>query len=79
MVRAWRIEYDGALYHGMSRGNERNDFFLDKATKILRFDFKRLQQSCRISGQEKDNRDLLIYALGKTSMMTNKKWGHFLE
>jgi REP element-mobilizing transposase RayT len=29
MGRAWRIEYEGALYHVMSRGNERRDIFLD--------------------------------------------------
>jgi len=25
MGRAWRIEYEGGLYHVLSRGNERND------------------------------------------------------
>ena len=25
MARAWRIEYEGALYHVLSRGNERQD------------------------------------------------------
>lgn len=29
MGRAWRIEYDGALYHVLSRGNERNNIFRD--------------------------------------------------
>jgi len=29
MVRAWRIEYDGALYHVLSRGNEQQDIFRD--------------------------------------------------
>ena len=29
MARAWRIEYEGALYHVLSRGNERRDMFLD--------------------------------------------------
>jgi len=29
MARAWRIEYEGALYHVLSRGNERRDIFLD--------------------------------------------------
>jgi putative transposase len=29
MSRAWRIEYEGAFYHLLSRGNERNDIFLD--------------------------------------------------
>jgi len=29
MSRAWRIEYEGALYHLLSRGNERRDIFED--------------------------------------------------
>ena len=29
MGRAWRIEYEGELYHLLSRGNERKDIFLD--------------------------------------------------
>ena len=29
MSRAWRIEYEGALYHLLSRGNERSDIFVD--------------------------------------------------
>ena len=30
MSRAWRIEYAGALYHVLSRGNERRDIFTAK-------------------------------------------------
>ena len=29
MSRPWRIEYEGALYHLMSRGNERSDIFMN--------------------------------------------------
>ena len=29
MGRAWRIEFKGAFYHVMSRGNEGNDIFLE--------------------------------------------------
>jgi|GEM_PF-732741 len=29
MSRAWRIEYEGASYHVLSRGNERSDIFID--------------------------------------------------
>jgi len=29
MSRAWRIEYEGALYHLLSRGNEPSDIFID--------------------------------------------------
>ena len=28
MSRPWRIEYEGALYHLLSRGNERSDIFM---------------------------------------------------
>jgi REP element-mobilizing transposase RayT len=28
MSRPWRIEYKGALYHLLSRGNERSDIFM---------------------------------------------------
>ncbi len=29
MARAWRIEFEGAFYHVLSRGNERRDIFYD--------------------------------------------------
>ena len=29
MSRAWRIEFDGAFYHVMSRGNEQREIFTD--------------------------------------------------
>ena len=29
MARAWRIEYEGALYHVLSRGNERCNIVVD--------------------------------------------------
>jgi len=30
MSRPWRIEYEGALYHLLSRGNERSDIFIEQ-------------------------------------------------
>lgn len=33
MSRAWRIEYEGALYHLLSRGNEGGDIFLDRGDR----------------------------------------------
>ena len=30
MSRAWRIEYEGALYHLLSRGNGGNEIFVDE-------------------------------------------------
>jgi putative transposase len=35
MARAWRIEYEGALYHVLSRGNERRGIFLDDDDRRL--------------------------------------------
>lgn len=34
MSRPWRIEYEGALYHLMSRGNEGNNIFIDKKDRV---------------------------------------------
>jgi putative transposase len=33
MGRAWRIEYEGALYHIFSRGNEQSDIFYDNTDR----------------------------------------------
>jgi REP element-mobilizing transposase RayT len=35
MARQWRIEYPGALYHILSRGNERRPIFKDTEDKIV--------------------------------------------
>jgi REP element-mobilizing transposase RayT len=35
MARSWRIEYDGALYHVLSRGNEKKDIFRDDDDRAL--------------------------------------------
>jgi REP element-mobilizing transposase RayT len=49
--------------------------FLDKAAKILNCDIKRFRQSSRISSSDKADRDMLVYALWKTGMLTNEKIG----
>ena len=33
MGRAWRIEYKGALYHVLSRGNEQRNIFHDNTDR----------------------------------------------
>jgi putative transposase len=38
MARAWRIEFEGALYHVVSRGNERRDIFYDDDDRRLFLD-----------------------------------------
>ena len=35
MGRAWRIEFEGALYHILSWGNERKDIFYDDQDRLL--------------------------------------------
>jgi REP element-mobilizing transposase RayT len=49
--------------------------FLDKAAKILNCDIRRFQQSSRISSSDKEDRDILVYALWKTGILTNEKIG----
>ena len=38
MSRAWRIEFDGALYHVLARGNARQDIFTDDRDRLLFID-----------------------------------------
>ena len=38
MARAWRIEYEGALYHVLSRGNERCNIVVDDKDRNLFLD-----------------------------------------
>ena len=38
MSRAWRIEFDGALYHVLARGNARQDIFVDDRDRLLFID-----------------------------------------
>ena len=35
MARQWRIQYPGALYHVLSRGNDHQDIFLSEKDKQL--------------------------------------------
>ena len=34
MARPWRIEFEGALYHVLSRGNEHKDIFRDNKDRV---------------------------------------------
>jgi REP element-mobilizing transposase RayT len=34
MARAWRIEYEGALYHVLSRGNQRQAIYVDDEDRL---------------------------------------------
>ena len=35
MARSLRIEYPGALYHVTSRGNRREDIYLDRGDRLI--------------------------------------------
>ena len=53
MGRAWRIEYEGGLYHVLSRGNERKDIFHDDRDRLTFLD---------AIGEMADNYDVDIFA-----------------
>ena len=38
MARPWRIEFEGALYHILSRGNQGQDIFISDADQHLFLD-----------------------------------------
>ncbi len=38
MAPAWRIEYEGALYHVLSRGNEKQDIVINDDDRKLFLD-----------------------------------------
>src|SRR6056300_867337 len=38
MSRAWRIEYEGAYYHLLSRGNQGRDIFRDDKDRLVFLD-----------------------------------------
>ena len=48
MPRPLRIEYPGAIYHLMSRGDRREDIFLDKADRERFLEF--LEKACAKTG-----------------------------
>lgn len=56
MARQWRIEFDGALYHVLSRGNEQRDIFADDQDRE-----KFLQTLAEMS--ERFNIDIFAYVL----------------
>jgi hypothetical protein len=48
---------------------------LIEASKRLKCDLKSMREASRVSARDKENRDLLIYALWNTGTMTNSKIG----
>jgi REP element-mobilizing transposase RayT len=56
MARAWRIEYEGALYHVLSRGNERQDI-------VINDDDRRLFLTTAAEMAERFEIDIFAYVL----------------
>ncbi len=53
MTRPWRIEFEGAYYHILSRGNERKDIFSNNDDRI---------SFLEILGKMSDRFDVEVYA-----------------
>ena len=49
--------------------------FIDQAQRILKCDVRRFIQAGRLKGTQKENRDLLVYFLWRSSRLTNEQIG----
>ena len=49
MPRKLRVEYEGALYHGMNRGDRREPIFVDNEDR--RLFLETLRETCEKTGQ----------------------------
>jgi DNA-binding MarR family transcriptional regulator len=91
MARPWRIEYEGALYHVFSRGNNRYHSLLRTQKANLSRNMQRfgttygkmfimdsLRNSPRVSESDKLNRDILLYLLWQEGKYTNIQIGNLL-
>ena len=64
MGRAWRIEFEGALDHILSRGNEQGDIFYDNTDRGRFLDILgELNKLSRVSGAQKEKGDIILYLI----------------
>ncbi len=49
--------------------------FIGKAQRILKCDVRGFRQAGRLRGNQKDNRDLLVYFMWRSGRLTNKQIG----
>jgi len=68
MARPWRIEYEGALYHVFSRGNNQQDIFVTDDDRNVFLDTLG-QMSKRF------DIDILLYLLWQEGKYTNLQIG----
>ena len=74
MARPLRIEFKGALYHIISRGNERRGIFLgDDDYKVFLGVLEEMTD--RIFQKDVQDRDVLLYFFRETGLYTNKQIG----
>ena len=52
---------------------------VNKASHVLNCDGERLRERKRLYGQDKDNRDLMVYALLERCSFTNREIGDFFS
>lgn len=78
MARSIRIEYPGALYHVMARGNRREEIFRDEADR--RFFLKALSEACGKCGWRvhawtlMDNHYHLLLQTPEANLVEGMKW-----
>jgi hypothetical protein len=58
-----------------SRGDFDPDLFLQQAAEVLGCDLDSLKHCRRVSPEDRDKRDMMIYCLWQTGMLTNEKIG----
>ena len=64
MARPWRIEYEGAFYHVMSRGNERRPIFLDDEDRSTFLSFDPVEFLARLSVHVPNAREQTVRYMG---------------
>jgi len=55
------------------------EMVVNKASHVLNCDGERLRERKRLYGQDKDNRDLMVYVLWERGSFTNREIGEFFS
>ncbi len=86
MSRAWRIEYEGALYHLLSRGNEGNDIFVDERDRdrfldkieetSQRFEVDVFCLCSEVQSLSHFKRDILLYYIWQAGQLGDEQIGN---
>ncbi len=88
MARQLRIEFEGAYYHILLRGNNQSNIFhsdedqqalIEKAARLLDCNIDFFRESKRLLGNSRDKRDAILYFLWKTGRCSNQKIGELFN